>query len=274
MTTNLPVIHLLWTGGWDSTFRLLDLTITQNRIVQPHYIVNCTRPSLTLELRTQAALRKMLYASFPQTQSLVLPTHLYNSAEFPEDAILQAQFLALQSKYRIGSQYAWIANFARNCADSPLELSLTYEGKIRNLLAPCIMPIDYAGLTTYQLNDSPYDTDLELFRDFTFPLFQIKKTDMTEVARSGGFLDILNATWFCFTPIRNRIPCGRCTACRPLMEHGYTERMHWLSHVQYWLYRHTRWIPDLRTELRKYPALHRTLRRLLRPDPFEYQRPT
>src|SRR5687768_11144866 len=128
MALDLPVVHLLWTGGWDSTFRLLDLTINQKRAVQPHYIVNFSRPSMALELCTQAKLRKMLYASFPQTQALIQPTRLYNIAELPEDTTVQAQFLALQCKYHIGSQYAWIANFAQMFADSPLELSLTYEG--------------------------------------------------------------------------------------------------------------------------------------------------
>ena len=85
-----------------------------------------------------------------------------------------------------------------------------------------------------------------LFRDFTFPLFQITKPEMAERARAGGFEHILYATWLCFTPVRQRIPCGSCSACRQLMEYGYTERMHPISHLRYQLYLYTRWMPDLR----------------------------
>ena len=31
--------HLFWTGGWDSTFRLLQLLLEENKIVQTHYVI-------------------------------------------------------------------------------------------------------------------------------------------------------------------------------------------------------------------------------------------
>ena len=30
--------RLLWTGGWDSTYRLLDLLLVQKQHVQPYYV--------------------------------------------------------------------------------------------------------------------------------------------------------------------------------------------------------------------------------------------
>ncbi len=31
--------NVLWTGGWDSTFRVLDLVLHQKATVQPHYLL-------------------------------------------------------------------------------------------------------------------------------------------------------------------------------------------------------------------------------------------
>src|SRR5690606_13578695 len=43
-----PPVNLLWTGGWDSTFRLLSLVVQQHRCVQPYYVLDDVklRPSV------------------------------------------------------------------------------------------------------------------------------------------------------------------------------------------------------------------------------------
>ncbi len=33
-------VPLLWTGGWDSTFRLLHLVIVEGHAVQPYYMID------------------------------------------------------------------------------------------------------------------------------------------------------------------------------------------------------------------------------------------
>ena len=42
---------LLWTGGWDSTFRLLSLLLREQREVQPYYILDSLhfRPAVPAE---------------------------------------------------------------------------------------------------------------------------------------------------------------------------------------------------------------------------------
>jgi hypothetical protein len=53
-------IHLLFTGGYDSSFRLLEATIVENLVVQPHYIIDHRRRSKHLELRTMAKILTLL----------------------------------------------------------------------------------------------------------------------------------------------------------------------------------------------------------------------
>lgn len=270
ISPDASVIPLLWTGGWDSTFRLLDLVINQRRLVQPYYVISLNRASLIIELRTQARLREMVFADFPDTRERILPTRIYSAAELPLDPEMSKYFLALREKYPIGTQYEWLASFSKMFLESPLELSLTYEGKIRNMLAASVEQVTHQGLLNYQLNQLPQDRDFELFRHFTFPLFQVKKSEMADLAQVGGFRHIMQETWFCHKPVRQHIPCGTCAPCRALIEDGYTERMRSSSLVSYWIYGRTRWIPDVRAELKKYPTLHRTLKRLFRRNQIGY----
>jgi hypothetical protein len=43
------VVNILWTGGWDSTFRMLQLS-TKDIIIQPFYIIDDNRVSRNFEL--------------------------------------------------------------------------------------------------------------------------------------------------------------------------------------------------------------------------------
>jgi len=51
-------VNLLWTGGWDSTFRLLYLVFVEKRRVQPYYIVDTERRSTLNELKTMHLIRE------------------------------------------------------------------------------------------------------------------------------------------------------------------------------------------------------------------------
>ena len=47
-----PVPMLLWTGGWDSTFRLLQRVLIDKQPIQPIYFVNPDRESVREELKS------------------------------------------------------------------------------------------------------------------------------------------------------------------------------------------------------------------------------
>src|SRR4249919_454123 len=69
-----PATRLFWTGGWDSTYRLLWLLLVEGRHVEPIYLVDETRRSLHVERRTMQHLRERLAEIDPQTRNLLLPT--------------------------------------------------------------------------------------------------------------------------------------------------------------------------------------------------------
>jgi hypothetical protein len=71
----------------------------------------------------------------------------------------------------------------------------------------------------------PPDTDLRLFQQFRFPIFSCTKVEMQRVAREQGFADLMEMTWFCYSPTRRMEPCGRCNPCRYTAEEGLSRRI-------------------------------------------------
>lgn len=58
---------LLWTGGWDSTFRLLSLLLGEQREVQPYYIIDSLRyrPAVPAEREAMRLIRQRLLRCHP-----------------------------------------------------------------------------------------------------------------------------------------------------------------------------------------------------------------
>ena len=94
-----------------------------------------------------------------------------------------------------------------------------------------------------------------VFKAFTFPLFNLTKRDMQDIAQSKGFSDLLNLTWFCHTPQADIRPCGVCPPCIFTIEEGMGRRVPLLGRIRY-RFRHC---PGLKGVLQKYLPFHRVL---------------
>lgn len=44
-------VNILWTGGWDSTFRVVELSRMEGITIQPVYVIDPNRKSVPYELR-------------------------------------------------------------------------------------------------------------------------------------------------------------------------------------------------------------------------------
>jgi hypothetical protein len=234
-------IKLLWTGGWDSTFRLLYSVFVEKRSVQPFYIIDTGRPSTLHELRAMHVIREEIAKRNPQLADLIKPTIIVSVHDIKPDPEITAKFNRLREKHHIGSQYEWLARFAKQWKIPNLELGV-HKGdhayillsKYIQRLELCIERSENAPnildlLSKYVDNDSKIkqineDDDVSIFSYFSFPLLQISKKDMKRIAAEKGFLDILEKTWFCHTPWHNR-PCGTCTPCDLTIEEGFGYRI-------------------------------------------------
>jgi hypothetical protein len=111
-------VQLLWTGGWDSTFRLLHLTIGEGKIVQPFYLIDVQRLSTGQEIRTMRQIKDRLFAEHPQTKHLILPTIYTEVYDIQENITISEAFRRVRLQNYMGGQYAWLARW---CAEQKIE---------------------------------------------------------------------------------------------------------------------------------------------------------
>src|SRR5699024_10809179 len=83
ITINNNTAKLLWTGGWDSTFRLLQLLLEDKKPVQPIYIISRFRKSSDHELKVMENIRELLTER--GVQNLLRPTAYFYGHEIKID---------------------------------------------------------------------------------------------------------------------------------------------------------------------------------------------
>lgn len=212
--------NVLWTSGWDSTFRVCDLVLRQERPVQPWYVADSGRRSTPKELRTLDQIRRELIAKDAAVAGRLLPLRTVRIEDIPADEAISAAYKALAAKSHLGSQYDWLARLAKS-QDVRLELSIHADDKAHGFLEGHTVTTSDG---VHALADSA-PADLGIFRWFTLPLFDLSKIDMQEQAEAGGFGDVMEMTWFCFMPLLDGKPCGFCNPCKYTREEGLGRRV-------------------------------------------------
>lgn len=251
-----PAVQLLWTGGWDSTFRLLSLLLIEGRSVQPHYIVDRRhyRPGLVAEQQAMRRIRERIAERYPDAAARLRPMAVCSVADIPAHAQIEQHYEGCLRAGFIGGQYEWLARYCAAHGIEAMELSIHRDDKARTLLAPLMGPSG-ARLDARHAGDPRY----ELFKWFEFPLFDATKQQMRTAARSAGFEDIMSLTWFCHRP-RGGEACGVCNPCIYTIEEGLGDRVPLAGRLRYAL----RVVPRLRHWLARHPGLYLRVRALYR----------
>src|ERR1700745_3309718 len=95
-------VNLLWTGGWDSTFRLLDLLLVKQKKVQTFYIIDPDRRSAGIELRTMATIKQYLLEKHPQISRSLQPTRYKHLNDICKNKQITESYDRLRKRYLIG----------------------------------------------------------------------------------------------------------------------------------------------------------------------------
>ncbi|WP_017925877.1 hypothetical protein [Thioalkalivibrio sp. HL-Eb18] len=200
-------IKLLWTGGWDSSYRLLDLALYRNRKVQPIYVLDPRRKSYVYELRAMANIRAGIEAR-AEARGRVAPVRVYLRSDILEDPNITELYQRLASEVHVGTQYDWLARLCEQEGLRDLELSLTGHEAGTELQERLFRNPQY-GDFRFREDDFAW----ELFQYYRFPLLSVTKEAMKYDAEAKGFLPLLEQSWFCHSPILGQ-PCGHCQPCR------------------------------------------------------------
>lgn len=215
-------VNILWTGGWDSTYRVLRL-MDKNVSIQPYYLKD-NRKSEELELKAIETISRDI-RNHPNSKCEVLELITMNVSDVPINAEITKAYKNILKTDFYGSQYDWLARFAEKVKN--LELNIHQDDKavlIIQKYGDIIREYDDLKGDYYVLDYKKSSEDLiKVFGNFHFPILTESKLEMKEWAINSGLIDIMNKTWFCFNPINNE-PCGRCNPCTYAIEEGMEYR--------------------------------------------------
>lgn len=216
-------VNILWTSGWDSTFRLLQLAEKGNVEIQPYYVLDEGRPSANIEIQTMEDIKRMIYDKWPYSKNLIKPTILIKINEIKKYEEITFSYNALRKKSFMGSQYEWLGWLSKNVGN--LELCIHKDDKAHYFIKNYISEINDVEGCYYKIDSKKCNKDVvNVFGNYNFPILNYTKLDMMKEAENKNFKDIMMHTWFCFTPINNE-PCGICNPCKYAIEEGMSFRL-------------------------------------------------
>lgn len=225
-----PVVNLLWTGGWDSTFRLLQLILDTRATIQPVYVIDTARRSSLIEIRTMDRIKRKIVKRFPHAEGRILPHRFFSIHDIAEDATITESYLRLARRWHLGSQYDWLPRLAKQHGFCALEMSVVADSRPRGGIVQClsdrVISVDDAQVgRCWTIDADPNVSDASnVFSRFRFPLLHTTKVQMYEQMERRGCSDILMQTWFCLAPVGGQ-PCGVCNPCQLVVEEGLWQRL-------------------------------------------------
>ncbi len=219
-------VNILWTGGFDSTYRILQLSKMEVD-VQPYYLCD-KRKSEKNELKAISAITRDIL-NHPETKCLLHPLIKINVSEIEPDLSLTEAYKRLNATTRLGSQYDWLARFAKSVPGLELSIEKSTTCKVYICISKYgkLLKIKNKKTTGYVIDRENSSADLiTVFGNFRLPspLHDTVKLEMVENYKEMGFEHSMGKTWFCHTPYKNE-PCGVCNPCKSVLEEGLAFRM-------------------------------------------------
>lgn len=204
-------ISIFWTGGWDSTYRVVELS-RQKVSIQPVYIYDDTRKSNERELASISKITQMLKQR-QETLAEFLPIKIINVAEIPENKEVSGYVDMLRKKYGWGIQHDWTARVALMY---PM-IEMCIEKVIRGYMPTRKMIEDLGKLVMSSHGwvvdrESSDEALIAALGNITLPIFETTELEMLENIRAWGYEDVMANIWFCHQPI-NGETCGLCSPC-------------------------------------------------------------
>lgn len=207
------IVRILWTGGWDSTYRMVELSQMQTKVL-PIYCFGDDRPSEQYERKAMdsilTALRKRA-----ETKAELLPVKFVRIQDIPADDKITEAYKKINADTGLGSQHEYLARLAAMYPGIELghELGTSGVGHMTMALKNwCHVEPDPKGGYRYDKDKSTKEGNLVL-GNFTYPIMDKTETDMAENIKKWGYEDVMKLIWFCHKPIGG-IPCGICHPCQ------------------------------------------------------------
>ena len=242
----MQVINLLFTGGFDSTFRLCQLSRMAGITVQPVYLYFSdplgfdSRPNRDKEVQAQDAVLSALQAKRETKATLFTPIRV-NEKDLPKDTAYEEAYEKWKDTGKIPAQYRLLGKLAllypnleigREGPTLKHRQSGMKYGKTRQFLMDhgVLFQDHKDGSCSLNFKNAEPGLDL-LFGRYRYPILGIPETDMLPFIHQWGYEDVFKHTWTC--DFGGQEPCGVCPNCEtkwasgiPHFFHGKAVRNH------------------------------------------------
>lgn len=221
-------VVLLWSGGWDGTFRLLQLAQCDIQVM-PIYLIHNGRGGREYEM---AAMQNIL-AQIRQDKSFkaeILDIVYYDVEwilENCKDREISEAYQYLHKEYRLGKQYEWFALLCKEL-NTQMECAIVHQdhGEMTINAEGMLLPVenDFLEGRYHVLPKDGKQAAHRVLGNLILPSIRITKKDEERIARENGWIEIMKLSWFCHFPIDGQ-PCGLCGPCNDAMHTGMEWRM-------------------------------------------------
>lgn len=229
------IVNVLWTGGLDSTFLIIQLSQYENIIIQPIYIADRPRKSTPIELQRIDEILHIINkkktnsnSTYPFLAEIKDPI-IIEENQIKENNEITSSSKSLLKKYKLGSQYELIARLAIQIG-LQLEVGILTDFKNskvgKALKCECeIIKFDDGYGRNFKIDRERSSKDgNNIFSNMHFPLIGYSKLEEARLLKEYDCEDILMKTWFCHDPIHG-MPCGHCNPCRDALTEGFKWRV-------------------------------------------------
>lgn len=216
------VKSIFWTGGWDSTFRIIQLSRGKG-VIQPVYICGDNRKSESREIESMNKILALLREN-PHTTAELLPIKIIHKGNIPENESITIAYKKLCEITKIGTQYEYLARYA--ALYPKIELGAeSPDGEFSGIVEAIER---FGNLIAFEdswilARENTMEECMLVFGNFSLPIIKTKEREMLDIIREWGYEDVMKNIWFCHNPIHDE-PCGFCRPCEQKME----EHMEWL----------------------------------------------
>lgn len=216
-------IYIFWTGGFDSTFRVLQALIDEEQVVQPIYLSavidndpnsSTRRHNHQQELKTMRSLESKIRQRYPFHSKNLLKLRIVDQIDIsPKTAQSMKKLHQRGLVRRPVCQYGGLAQYSLDI-DKPIELAVEHEPKSSMMYRAIHDKVDNRHYLNRHIRKEIIEAqpEFDVYRNFLFPTLHMSKQAMLQHAKERGYGDFLKETWSCWYP-RNGKPCGRCIMC-------------------------------------------------------------
>lgn len=219
MTDGKRTINILWTGGLDSTLRVVELS-QRKCTIQPYYFV-MKRKSLHHELNAIRKISRILRKD-KRTLATLFDPIMVDVEDLARDTNVFDSWCRLMRG--LSWQYYIFAKYARQYnIEMEMGLQFSPNGSVaKNIDETLLIPHPDADYDVRIIDKTRADQDtINVFGGFCFPnsLYHKTKREEVEILRNNGYEKVLKYVWFCFRPTLG-YPCGHCLPCRSSEKEG------------------------------------------------------